>query len=298
MFKDEKRYVEKTELHPRNAYRKRYDFADLEKHYPVLKEFTKKNPYGDISIDFFNPKAVKALNTALLYQSYDIEYWDFPDDYLCPPIPGRADYIHHLADLLSESNKNKTVKCLDIGTGANCIYPIIGVGEYSWNFVASDIDAIAVSSARKIVDLNPALKSKIEIRIQDNPKHTFSGIIQKTDFFDLSICNPPFHRSKKMAEETNLRKLQNLKADTNVLNFSGKSNELWCKGGEKMFIKRMIKESQKFANSCQWFTSLVSKKENLNSFYEALKIVNAKDVRTIEMGQGHKKSRILAWTFN
>jgi len=299
MLKNEKREVEKTELHIRNAYRKGYDFAELEKHHPELKEFTRENPYGDISIDFFNPKAVKALNTALLFQSYNLKYWDFPDGYLCPPIPGRADYIHYLADLLSENktNKNKTIKCLDIGTGANCIYPIIGFSEYAWEFVASDIDAVAVSSAKKIVASNSSLKNKIEIRLQDNPKHYFSGIIKKNEFFDLSICNPPFHRSKKMAEEASTRKLQNLKADTNLLNFSGKSNELWCKGGEKMFIKNMIKESRKFADSCQWFTSLVSKKENLNSFYDALKKIEAKSVRIIEMGQGNKKSRILAWTF-
>ena len=86
--------------------------------------------------------------------------------------------------------------------------------------------------------------------------------------------------------------------DDEHLNFEGQANELWCKGGEKMFIKNMIKESKQFYKSCQWFTTLVSKKENLNSFYEALTKVEAKDVRTIKMTQGHKRSRILAWTFS
>ena len=35
----------------------------------------------------------------------------FPNENLCPPIPGRADYIHHIADLLSINN-NKQIKSI------------------------------------------------------------------------------------------------------------------------------------------------------------------------------------------
>jgi len=47
---------------------------------------------------------VKVLNTALLFKYYNIQSWNFPDDNLCPPISGKVDYIHHLADLLKTSN--------------------------------------------------------------------------------------------------------------------------------------------------------------------------------------------------
>src|SRR5690606_24715537 len=115
------------------------------------------------SIDFFNPQAVKALNKALLFYYYDIVYWDIPENYLCPPIPGRADYIHYIADLLADNNKGivptgSEIKCLDIGVGANCIYPIIGVKEYGWSFIGADIDALAIKSAKKIIASNPSLQ--------------------------------------------------------------------------------------------------------------------------------------------
>jgi len=293
----------KSNLHPRNKHRKQYNFKALILAYPILRKYVKLNDYNLESIDFFNPDAVKALNTALLVSFYQIEYWDFPKGYLCPPIPGRADYIHYLADLLSESFDNKIpkgekIKCLDIGTGANCIYPILGNREYEWSFIASDIDNTSIESAQKIIDSNPILKDKIEIRLQNNPKDFFKGIIKKTEFYHLTICNPPFHKSKSSADTASLNKLKNLNAkDQQVLNFAGQSKELWCTGGEKMFIKNMIKQSKLFANSCQWFTSLVSKKEHLNSFYDLLKKVDVKSVKTIDMSQGNKKSRILAWTF-
>lgn len=116
------------------------------------------------------------MNKALLKQYYGINHWDIPKGYLCPPIPGRADYIHHIANVLGESNGGKIptgsgIKVLDIGVGANCIYPIIGVKEYGWNFIGSEIDSIAVDSAKSLIDLNPELKGRIEIRLQNNPKH-------------------------------------------------------------------------------------------------------------------------------
>ena len=293
----------KSNLHLRNKHRAQYNIDELTKAYPQLNNYVILNQYKIKSVDFFNPDAVKALNTALLLSFYKIEYWDFPKGYLCPPIPGRVDYIHYLADLLSETFKNEgpkgdKIKCLDIGTGANCIYPILGSREYDWSFVASDVDNNAVASARKIIDSNLILKDKIEIRLQENPKHIFNGIIQDKEFYHLTICNPPFHKSKANAETASLRKLRNLNAkDEQTLNFAGQSNELWCTGGEKMFIKNMIKESKRFANSCRWFTSLVSRGKNLNSFYDLLEKTGAKDVKTIDMSQGNKKSRILAWTF-
>lgn len=119
----------KSKLHPRNKNRERYDFNQLIRSSPELEAFVKPNIYGDESVDFSNPKAVKALNKALLVHHYGLNYWDIPTAYLCPPIPGRADYIHHIAGFLGKNNLGKIpegakIKCLDIGMGASCIYPI------------------------------------------------------------------------------------------------------------------------------------------------------------------------------
>lgn len=296
---------EKLKLHPRNKHRGRYDLKKLAKTSPELTQFVIVNNYGDESIDFFNPEAVRMLNQALLKSYYDIESWSVPKNYLCPPIPGRADYIHHISDLLAKSNSNKipkgkNIKCLDIGVGSNCVYPIIGNKEYHWSFIGSDIDQTAVDSANKIIETNPHLKKYIEIRFQPNSNNIFHGIIKKGEKIDLSICNPPFHASLEESQAGSLRKLQNLKhkkVTKPALNFGGQSNELWCEGGEKRFVRDMIRQSKQFGNSCFWFSTAISKQANLKSVYAALKNAEVKEVKTIPMGQGNKISRIVAWTF-
>lgn len=295
---------EKDSLHPRNKHRERYNFKQLTKSCPALAPFVLRNQYKDESIDFFNPAAVKMLNKALLNHFYKIEEWDIPDGYLCPPIPGRADYIHHVADLLAGGQAIKTVsgphvKCLDIGVGANCIYPLIGNKTYGWHFVATDIDKAAITAASRIVSQNN-LTSQIELRHQPNPKDVFAGIIRSGEQFDATICNPPFHASKAEARAGSRRKLDNLTGKKNakpVLNFAGKSNELWCDGGEERFIKTMILQSRQNAGACKWFTTLVAKSAHLASIYTTLKQVEAAEVKTIPMGQGNKISRIVAWRF-
>ncbi len=295
----------KKSLHPRNLHNGRYDFKTLIQSEKSLKEFVKPNKYDDLSIDFANPQAVIVLNKALLSHFYGVKNWSIPNGYLCPPIPGRADYIHHIADLLSTSNvkkisKGNNIRGLDIGIGANCIYPIIGVSIYKWSFLGSDIDKISIQNAQDIINQNESLKNNIKVIHQENPKNIFKGIISSEDKYHFTLCNPPFHKSLKDALEGNKRKIQNLTKQNdskNALNFGGKNNELWCEGGEVIFIRQMIKESLEFSKNCLWFTTLVSKKENLPFIYKALKDIKAFDVKTIDMTHGQKISRIVAWTF-
>ena len=289
-----------TSLHANNKHRERYNFPELVEVYPSLAPFVFINPYGDSTIDFANPSAVLALNKALLMRFYSIEHWNIPSGFLCPPIPGRAEYIHRVADALGLSNRNVNIHCLDIGVGANSIYPIIGVVDYGWNFVGSDVEEASLKNAQKIIDENPMLTDKITLRLQSNRNNIFQGIILPDDRFDLSICNPPFHRSQAEASAGSLRKAKNLghkKTSSPVLNFGGQANELWCEGGEIHFTQTMIRESVQFKDQCRWFTTLISKQENLKSAYKALKTVGAKEVKTIEMQLGNKVSRILAWRF-
>jgi len=236
----------KLKLHPRNRHRGRYDLSHLQKVCPELKAFVIENDYGDESIDFFNADAVKMLNKALLIQYYEITSWDIPEGYLCPPVPGRADYIHNISDVLASANYGripigKNVVCLDIGVGSNCIYPIIGTNEYEWSFIGTDIDKVAVESAQNIVNSNELLSKTTEIRLQEDPKVIFKNIIKEGELIDFVICNPPFHSSKEEAEAGTFRKLKNLKKDDEIetpeRNFAGQNNELWCEGGEKQFVQ-------------------------------------------------------------
>lgn len=296
---------EKSSLHPRNKHRYRYDFEVLLHKTPELKPFIYTNEHDVETIDFSNPLAVKTLNKALLKTYYGILDWDLPEDYLCPPIPGRADYIHHIADLLAEVNQNiiptgNNIMGLDIGVGANCIYPILGNAEYDWSFVATDIDANALENCVSIIEKNPHLTDVISLQQQVNSRYIFKDIIQPEDKFAFTICNPPFHDSKEEAAKSAARKVSNLtnqKTANPILNFGGQNNELWCEGGELAFITQMIFESVKYPKQCFWFTTLVSKKDHLKSIYKTLNKVEAATIKTIEMNQGQKISRLVAWTF-
>ncbi|MCY1405038.1 Ribosomal RNA large subunit methyltransferase F [compost metagenome] len=294
-------------LHPRNRHQGRYDFPRLIKSSPELARFVILNPYGKESIDFANPEAVKVFNRALLMDFYGIAHWDIPAGYLCPPIPGRADYVHYLADLLAEDNdgvvpRGKAVRVLDIGVGANCIYPLIGHRDYDWRFLGADIDATALASARTIVQSNPLLAGGVELRRQPDPQQIFLGLLEDGERFELSMCNPPFHSSAEEAHSGSRRKWRNLgKQDPSrklpVLNFGGQSNELWCEGGEAAFLKRMAAQSALVPERVLWFSSLVSKAGNVPAFQAALKKAGAREVRTVDMAQGQKQSRFVAWTF-
>jgi len=296
---------EKKNLHPRNQHRLGYDFDSLIQILPELKNFVGINEHQIQTLDFSNPDAVKALNKALLLAYYDIQFWEIPSNFLCPPIPGRVDYIHYLADLLAQSNngvipKGETVQGLDIGVGANCIYPILGNAAYGWSFVGTDIDEKAIQNCKKIIEKNPKLIDAISLQLQTEPRFIFKNIMESEDKFAFTICNPPFHNSKEEATKVALRKknnLENNKTTTPVLNFGGQNAELWCPGGELGFITQMIYESAKYPMHCLWYTTLVSKQAHLNSLNKTLNKVNAANITTIDMAQGQKTSRILAWTF-
>ena len=295
-------------MHPRNQHKENYNFQELIQAVPELGVFVKMNAYGNESIDFFNAEAVKLLNKALLKSNYGIAHWDIPANYLCPPIPGRAEYMHQVADLLYKNNPEylqdkklgNNIRVLDLGVGANCIYPIVGAHDYNWNFVGTDIDEKAIAASQKIVDANDSLQHKIELRHQKNAHDIFHGIILPEEKFNLTVCNPPFHASLQEAQQGNLRKNRNLKNTRNAkvqLNFGGQGTELWCEGGEETFIEKMILQSAAYAKQVEWFSTLVSKESTLKKIQLKLEYVDARDMRILPMDIGNKSSRVVAWRF-
>lgn len=290
----------KQTLHPRNQHAKGYDFGLLTATCPELAEVTIKKPRGEATIDFADARAVRLLNKALLRAHYGVDFWDIPPAFLCPPIPGRVDYIHHLADLLAQSNggripRGPDIKALDIGTGASLVYPLTGRHEYGWAFTGTDLDPVSLRSAQQISKKNGL---DIDLRLQRNPEDIFEGVIRRDDLFHVTLCNPPFHTSPEQADEGSRRKWRNLgRGDSGTLNFGGQNAELWCPGGEVGFIATMIGQSVAFSDQCLWFTSLVSKKDSLPPLLRRLKRAQVAEVRCVEMGQGQKISRFLAWTY-
>lgn len=292
-------------LHERNKHQQFYNFDALKLLVPELGEYIIKNPLGIDTIDFAIPEAVLLLNKAILKKDYKVKFWEIPKTNLCPPIPGRADYIHYIADLLSEENNGviptgNRVKVLDLGIGANVIYPIIGVAEYGWFFVGSDINTQSLKTATNIIENNALLKNNVTIRQQTNKNNILKNIIGENECFNVVICNPPFFKSEEETLSKTAQKLRNLGKKTTgkpIQNFSGQHSELWCEGGEKAFITNYIYESLYFKTQVLWFTSLVSNKEHLRPLQSLLKKVKAKDVKVINMKQGNKISRILAWRY-
>ena len=293
----------KNSLHPRNKNREAYDLQALIQAVPELKKHIVPNKLGQDSINFSHPQAVKLLNKGLLSHYYGIKYWEFPMDNLCPPIPGRADYIHYAAALLESSYGTEAlenIQAIDIGTGASCIYPILGVQEYGWKFTATDIDTASLAAARKIVANNPTLVGRIELRQQNNHRAIFREVMLAGEKYDISLCNPPFHANEEDALKGSQRKVKNLSGVATkkpTLNFSGRSNELVYRGGEIQFFKNMIADSVAFSKDCFWFTSLVSKHAKLDKVLEILNKTLAKEVKVIDMQTANKASRIIAWTF-
>lgn len=296
-------------MHPRNKNANGYDLAALTATSAALAKHVRTTPAGTASIDFANPAAVKMLNRAILMHHYGVKGWDIPEGYLCPPIPGRADYLHSVADLLASCNKKNIpagpgVRVLDIGTGANLVYPLIGHAEYGWSFLGVDIDEAALANAQKILAKNPELAGSIELRHQAVWDNIFTGLLRSGESFDLSICNPPFHNSPDEVLAVSQRKWNNLgkpgakKGSTQPrLNFGGGGTELWCNGGERAFVRSMIEQSFHIPKRVLWFTSLLSQGDNLPHIEAALKKARVVESRIIPMAQGQKQSRLVAWTF-
>ena len=284
--------MKEKNLHPKNKFNKGYNFEELIQTNPKLETYVSKNKFDVVTIDFSIPEAVKELNKALLFSYDKISVWEFPDENLCPPIPGRLDYILYLTDLLSEE---ENVKVLDIGTGATCIYPLLGVAENNWNFVATDIDLDSLDTSQDNIDDNN-FSDKIELRQQFNENNILKGVLKDEDSFSAVMCNPPFYKSAEEAQGANKRKNRNL-GNNAVRNFSGNNNELWYVGGEKAFLHNYLYESSLFKESSKWFTSLVSKKENIDSLQKSAKKLGAKEFKVIAMNQGNKVTRIACWKY-
>lgn len=285
-------------MHKKNKHSEDYNFETLATVHPKLESFVFTNANNKKTIDFANPKAVKTLNAALLHTHYDISFWDFPDHFLCPPIPGRVDYIHHLSDLLQRSQLDKDITIMDIGTGANCIYPLLGTSSYDWNFIAVDSNDDAIKSAQNIINKNN-LQNKIKLKKQTDDTHVLQDVLNENDKVTITMCNPPFFKNEADAIKATTSKLKGLGKPTDqmVRNFAGQAHELWYKGGEKAFLHTYLYESSLQKTSSFWYTSLVSNKDNIKTMNQSLKKLGATSVMTIAMNIGNKKSRIVAWTF-
>lgn len=168
--------LERPGLHTRSKHNQSYNFEKLTKANPKLEKYVIITKTGKESILFSDPNSVKELNIALMKYHYQVNYWELPEKYLCPAIPGRAEYLHYLADLLGSSRakpkfpQGQKVTILDVGTGSSLVYPLLGYKQYHWRFLATELNKGAFKSAVNILKQNEIPKSSIEVYHQPENK--------------------------------------------------------------------------------------------------------------------------------
>lgn len=301
--------MERPTIHPRNKYSDNPpDFSVLASLYPSFKPFVfYSHEGGRPKIDWTDFNATRELTRVLLHHDHGLNWW-IPDGQLCPTVPNRSNYIHWIEDLLSLDMMPKTigdgdrVRGFDIGTGANCIYPLLGASLLGWSFVGSDVTDVALEWAQKNVKSNPHISDLIEIRKVDDMRNTLHaqeslksgsfysmpvlvGVVKDGEKFDFCMCNPPFFESMEEA---------GLNPKTSC---GGTTDEMVCPGGERAFISRIIEDSVILKNSFRWYTTMVGKKSNLKILTMKLREVGVVVVKTTEFVQGQTCRWGLAWSF-
>ena len=276
-------------MHAKNRYRRKHDLRALCRLEPELTAYLRSTPDGHATLDFTASRAVYLLNRTLLKRDYGLQHWDLPTGYLTPAVPGRLDYIHLLADLVPQ-----TRRVLDIGTGASLIYPILGAREYGWKFVGTDVNPRSIKVARAIEQFNTVLGG-IEVRQQHRELQVFTDVLLPGEWFDVSMCNPPFYADRPTAVNAGRSKWTKLGKRDRGLTFAGHDAELTTTGGEARFLRTMIAESSNYRGQVGWFTSLVSKRGYLGAAQQQLAALGVAEVQVVELAQGNKRMRVLAW---
>ncbi|KAJ6802330.1 methyltransferase-like protein 16-like protein isoform X1 [Iris pallida] len=325
-----RRRAERATIHPRNKYSENPpDFSELASLYPSFRPFVfHSSRTGRPAIDWTDFNATRELTRVLLHRDHGVDWW-IPDGQLCPTISNRSNYIHWIEDLLSSElipsirDSDHRVRGFDIGTGANCIYPLLGASLLGWSFVGSDVTAVALEWARKNVQSNPHLSELIEIRnansslvSKSSPEESgcedvaalaslenpgsleydrkvgcYQGppvlvnVVRDGEEFDFCMCNPPFFES---IEETGLNPRTAC---------GGTTDEMVCLGGEQAFVTRIIEDSVTLKHSFRWFTSMVGKKSSLKFLISKVWEFGVSIIKTTEFVQGRTARWGLAWSF-
>jgi 23S rRNA (adenine1618-N6)-methyltransferase len=118
-----------------NLYQQRSDFKELARQDADFAAVIQGR-----ELDFNDAKSVMQLTKTLLSLDFGLKIV-LPDDRLCPPVPNRHNYILWLKDLLDTSTyepQRRQKVGLDIGTGASCIYPLLGCTQRPWSFIATE----------------------------------------------------------------------------------------------------------------------------------------------------------------
>ena len=270
------------------------DFLLLIKEFPELKKYIlkqDKDKKEEIAFDWSNNDLSLLMTKSILNYYFNIKYYHIPKGYLIPPIPSRLNYLNLIKSLLTSKYNGNIINDIigiDIGTGANIIYPILGNSLFKWKFICTEINDEAYNNAKIILQKNN-LEQNITLIKQKNKNNIFLGILNQENKYSFSICNPPYYDY-----ETEI-KLDDKKRD-NEFNF----DEVYYKQGEFGFFKRYFEESICYKKNIFLFSILIGKKSNsefiydkINSYNNIIKLCGLKKIMT-----GNNVRYIIYWSFN
>lgn len=183
---------------------------------------------------------------------------------------------------------------IDIGTGASCIYPLIGVTQRpSWYFIGTDIDAKSLVYARRNVELN-GLQDRIRIVAKNrDDAHLLPLDDVDLDKVDFVMCNPPFYTS----DEDMVNSAEKKARPPNSV-CTGAPVEMVCEGGEVTFTTRLLEDSLHFRERVQWYTTMFGKLTSLQEFVGKLREKGIDNYAVTEFVQGNKTKRwAVGWSF-
>ncbi|ORX68754.1 hypothetical protein DL89DRAFT_268528 [Linderina pennispora] len=273
------------------------DYQILSTQYPDLKQYLRANTNtGRLNVlDFGSPDAVRTLNKAMLKVHFDLDI-QLPENSLCPSVPNRYGYVKWLADTFTDEFGDTEVVGLDIGTGASCIYPLLGARAIkNSKFIGSDINQESIEVANDNIKRN-CLLSRIQTYLNTTRTRKIpldaAGFPYKT--LSFCMCNPPFY-----ADEKERARLENMKGEAPILSTSGKDDEFYTDGGELAFVIGLVDESLVFRNRVRWYTTMVGRKSTLVELRKRLR--SEKDVIRIKEHKitlGKTTRQFIAWSFD
>lgn len=283
-------------MHARNRYKdKPPDFAYLASKYPDFKQHIQINLNGRVSLNFKDPGAVRALTCTLLREDFGLSI-DIPLERLIPTVPLRLNYIHWVEDLIGHQDSDKSTlrRGIDIGTGASCIYPLLGATLNGWYFLATEVDDMCFNYAKKNVEQNNLSEL---IKVVKVPQKTLlmDALKEESEIvYDFCMCNPPFFANQLEAKGVNSRNSR--RPPPSSVNTGG-ITEIMAEGGELEFVKRIIHDSLQLKKRLRWYSCMLGKKCSLAPLKEELRIQGVPKVTFTEFCQGRTMRWALAWSF-
>ena len=292
-------------MHAKNLYsRRRYapDFLRLASQYPVLKPHLVVRPEAGrgparktprATYNFKSWEACRDLAAVLFEHDFGVRSWTVPKPHLVPPLANRLNYLCYVHDLLESDGRDMNgsttgsgrIRILDVGCGANLVYPLLAASYFGWASVGCDVNEAALRHAARLRDANPDIAPLMVLRHAAG----LHVLEDEEEAFDAIVCNPPFF--DRDAGET---------AGGNPrTEYGGTEAELWCAGGEEAFVVGMIRESTLYRGRHVWFSSMCGKKKTLKDAKAELarldEAVEGVTYRIHTLQQGSTTRWVIAW---